>query len=400
MKPSFKITLSIIIAFAFLGTLALMIKHSPIFIGVANGQEQPKQAVKTSADINTSWQMFRGEPSLTGVSSAKIGDSLKMRWRFKTGDSVKSSAAIVDGRVYIGSDDGKVYCLELANGNKVWEFNVGKPIESSPCVVKDSVFFGSADSFIYSIDAKTGKLKWKYETGAKILGAVNWTLSPKKDKIWVLAGSYDNKLYCIDSVTGKLVWAYEADNYINGSPAVGDGKAIFGSCDELLHIVSIADGKGAGKIETDSYVAGSPAIFGKNVYAGNYGGTFLTANIESGKTLWSYIGDGSPFFSSPAVNENYVVIGSRDSQLHCLDRNNGKVLWTFQTLGKIDSSPVIVRDKIIVGSEDGNLYMVKLSDGKKIWSFEIGEAITSSPAVVDNTIIIGCDDGYVYAFGT
>jgi outer membrane protein assembly factor BamB len=85
--------------------------------------------------------------------------------------------------------------------------------------------------------------------------------------------------------------------------------------------------------------------------------------------------------------------------VHCVGRDDGKAVWTFPTLGEIDSSPVICGDKVIVGSEDGRVYMIRLSDGSEVWSYEIGQAVTSSPAVAGGMVVVGSDDGYVYAFG-
>ncbi len=84
--------------------------------------------------------------------------------------------------------------------------------------------------------------------------------------------------------------------------------------------------------------------------------------------------------------------------MHCVNRYDGKVVWTFQTLGEVDSSPVICGDKVIIGSEDGRLYLLRLSDGKQVWSYEIGQPVTSSPAVAKGMVVVGSDDGYVYAF--
>ncbi len=84
--------------------------------------------------------------------------------------------------------------------------------------------------------------------------------------------------------------------------------------------------------------------------------------------------------------------------MHCVSRDDGKVVWTFQTLGEVDSSPVICGDKVIIGSEDGRLYLLRLSDGKQVWSYEIGQPVTSSPAVANRMVVVGSDDGYVYAF--
>ena len=124
------------------------------------------------------------------------------------------------------------------------------------------------------------------------------------------------------------------------------------------------------------------------------------ADIASGKILWKYTDSDSPFFSSPAVGQDVVVFGGRDKRVHCVSRNNGQVIWTFNTLGEVDSSPVICGDKVIVGSEDGRLYLLKLSDGKQVWSYDIGQPVTSSPAVANQMVVVGSDDGYVYAFSS
>src|SRR5262245_33063162 len=204
---------------------------------------------------NSTWPMFRGGPALLGVASCRVPDKLGLLWNFKTGGPVKSSAAIAQGRVFIGSNDGNVYALNFADGKKVWAFKTGGAVESSPLFLDGKVFVGSNDAWLYSLDADSGKLLWKYETGDKILGAPNWvkspltpTLSPSDgergtNSARVLVGSYDFKLHCMDAASGKAVWTYESGNYINGSPAVADGQTAFGGCDALLHVISLANGQ-------------------------------------------------------------------------------------------------------------------------------------------------------------
>lgn len=359
-----------------------------------------------------SWPMFRGGPNLSGRAPGTLPDSLKVLWKFKTGGPVKSSPAIVDDLIFIGSSDKNVYAIDLKNGQQVWAYPATDGIEAAPCVVEGLVFIGSSDGFLYALDAKDGSLKWKYQTEGQILGAANWTRSPA-GRIWILVGSYDNKLHCVDSADGKVVWTYETGNYINGSPAVDNQKAVFGGCDALIHVVSLIDGSKITEIDGGSYIAASAAFLEGQVYVGNYDNVFIRADLPdpaspgmteqagmaAGAIVWKYADSDSPFFSSPAVGESVVVFGGRDKRVHCVGRNDGKAIWTFPTLGEVDSSPVICGDKVVVGSEDGRLYVIRLSDGTKAWSYETGQAITSSPAVAGGMVVVGCDDGYVYAFG-
>src|SRR5205823_10255912 len=155
------------------------------------------------------WPMYRGNPALTGIASGALPEKLSLLWSFKTGGPVKSSAAIIDGHVFIGSGDGNVYALDLASGKKAWAARTGGPVDSSPLVLDGKVFFGSTDASLYAVEAASGRQHWKYETGDKILGAPNWVKSPKGDANWVLVGSYDFKLHCVEAATGRTNWVYE-----------------------------------------------------------------------------------------------------------------------------------------------------------------------------------------------
>lgn len=363
-----------------------------------------KDRSKSPSKFDSSWPMFRGGPALLGIASGELPEEFKFRWKFKTDDAVRSSAVIDRGRVFIGSDDGNVYAIDLANGKKIWSFQTQGAVEATPCLFNQSVLVGSSDSFLYALDAETGDLKWKYKTGGKILGSVNYAHLEEQSasSALILVGSYDNKLHCVDFVTGNVVWTYETDSYINGAAAVADGKAIFGGCDGIIHIVSVVDGEEITAIEAEAYIAASVASTDKHAFVGNYAGQFFCTALVSGEICWSYENEDFPFFSSPAVNEDRVIFGSRDKRLHCVDRDSGKPIWTFQTRDKVDSSPVICGEKVVVGSDDGRLYVVSLSDGEELWAYEIGEAITSSPAVAfknqNGMIVVGAEDGYVYAF--
>ena len=45
----------------------------------------------------------------------------------------------------VGSNDGRVYGLDLASGKKVWEYEAASPVTSSPAVAKGKVVVATAD---------------------------------------------------------------------------------------------------------------------------------------------------------------------------------------------------------------------------------------------------------------
>jgi len=357
---------------------------------------RPEPSTQASS---SDWRMFHGGQGLLGRAPGTLADSLSLLWKFKTDGEVKSSPAISDRRVFVGSSDKNIYALDLQTGEKLWSYKAGDSVESAPCVLDGQVFVGSSDNWLYALDAGTGELKWKYETEGQILGAANWTRSPDGQATWILVGSYDNKLHCVDASSGKRLWAYETGNYVNGSPAVDDGKCVFGGCDAVIHVVSVADGSKVAEIDSGSYIAASAAFINGEIFVGNYENVFLKVDAKAARVVWKYDQSDAPFFSSPAVGDEFVVFGGRDNYVHCVRRDNGRRVWAFKTLSEVNSSPAICGDKVVIGSDDGRLYMLRLADGRQVWSYEMGQPVTSSPAVAGGLVVVGCDDGYVYAFG-
>ncbi len=97
---------------------------------------------------------------VTGTSDGRFVHALDARtgkelWRFMTQATVWASPFISgNDRVVIPSNDGNLYCLELADGEEVWRKKIGPQIFSSAVPMKEQIFFGSDDGFFYSIGTK------------------------------------------------------------------------------------------------------------------------------------------------------------------------------------------------------------------------------------------------------
>jgi PQQ-like domain len=82
--------------------------------------------------------MFRGNPQHTGVladsATPKGGAFINPKWRFQTDGRIRSSAALVKGVVYFGSDDGYLYALKAGDGTLVWKLKTSGAVSSSPAV--------------------------------------------------------------------------------------------------------------------------------------------------------------------------------------------------------------------------------------------------------------------------
>lgn len=345
------------------------------------------------------WPSFRGTPSLRGVTSATVPDQPRLLWSFPTGGPVKSTAAIVDGIAVVGSEDGQVYALRMADGGKTWSFQTDGPVLSSPLVRDGRVYVGSAGTNFYALEFATGKEVWRHGIDGEIKSSASPFPAPDGRGTWLVFGGYDNRLHCLDAATGRANWAYETGNYVHGVPAVGDGVTAFGGCDAIVHVVNLADGTLAREIDGGAYIIGSAAIVDGFAYVGQYGNEFLAIDLSKGEVAWRYRDRNFPYGASPAVTDQLVIFGGRDRRIHAVDRATGQARWTFGTRGRVESSPVVAGNRVLVGSDDGRIYLLDLEDGRERWSYEVGQAVQSSPAVIQDRFVMGADDGTVYAFG-
>ena len=79
-----------------------------------------------------------------------------------------SSPAVVNDRVYVGSFDKRVYCLDAATGDVVWNYTTEGFVASSPAVADGKVYIGSDDGYLYCLDADDGSLVWRFPTGGEV----------------------------------------------------------------------------------------------------------------------------------------------------------------------------------------------------------------------------------------
>ena len=362
----------------------------------------------TAAVCLGGWSTYHGDASLKGVGEAKLGDQLKLAWRYHAGGEVYATPVSDGERIYFTAKRGRVVALDL-NGSEVWKKaltrsnDAGKDMPlrfEAPLVCVDgSVFAGTTRGVLIALDAKTGNEKWRYDTDGIITGSPNYIKSDRKDaqtqghgKLVVLDQS-EGSLHCIETATGKLLWKTEGVERCDGAPGIGEDHIVFGSCLAALHVYSL-DGQQRKNIEVggDGQIAGGVAVDGKQAFAGLRDGALICADLEAADIVWTSEESEEQTFSTPAVTDTLVVYTSDDGFVYAVDKKEGKTAWKFDT-GGMPYSPVVAGEHVVV-SADGVLYLLNQLDGTRVWSKEISDDITS-PAIISGMIVVGADDGTV-----
>jgi len=139
-----------------------------------------------------------------------------LKWKSANTGRVLSSPALNNGFVYFGTKDtNKLFALNAATGVEAWSYAAGDIVISSPAIGDDGkIYFGSFDDKLYCLNAD-GTLNFDLT-----LSAFNLWSSPaiKNGKLYI--GSYDGKLYSINIPSTNLAssnWPMFGKNLLHRS---------------------------------------------------------------------------------------------------------------------------------------------------------------------------------------
>lgn len=353
--------------------------------------------------VQTDWSQFhfdadgtRLNPYENVLNPNNVG-RLDLKWSHKTGGTVVSSPAVVNGVVYIGSNDNNVYALNAITGKKLWSYTTGAGIYSSPAVTDGVVYVGSNDGNLYALNAVTGRKKWAYYTGG------GWSAPAVANGVVYVGSSKESgdNVYALKADTGALLWSFAARFSVYSSPAVVSGVVYIGSLDYHLYALDARTGALLWSFGTEGYMYASPVIANGIVYTDWFGGDVYAVNASSGSLLWSfYTGWPESDEASAAVADGVLFVGSSAGNIYALDGSTGAELWSYSPVGYVSlSAPAVANGVVYVGTWDNNAYALSASTGKRLWSYTTGGYLEGSPTVANGIVYLGSDDGNIYAFG-
>jgi outer membrane protein assembly factor BamB len=359
-------------------------------------------AVNDSASPD--WPMFRHDPDHTGYTTTAGPTTPNVLWSFSTrGNPVTSSPAVADGRLYVGSENGNIYCLDAKTGRQIWlNFKIDSATRSTPAISNGFLYICDSNDLFYCIDAQTGEINWTFSMGA-------WSYSsPTVANGYVYFSSSSRKLYCLDAFTGQEMWDFNLTSLepsIPGtdwttpysasgstSPAVVDDRVYVGG----TNLYCLDAGSGTLIWSYPIIVANAPAVSEGKVYFSSWQRDLYCLDADTGEKVWNQSNIGGLSGSGPSVANGRVYFGGL---IYCLSASNGEEIWRYST-GDIsaDSSPIVAGEYAYFGTSHGGYenictYCVKAATGEYVW--KSAPPFSSSPAVVDGVLYVSGGDSIV-----
>jgi outer membrane protein assembly factor BamB/chitodextrinase len=317
-----------------------------------------------------------------------------------TGDLVKSSPALVDGRVYVGTEGGNVVAFGKAPdldvpGNEI-NFSaanppVGQNVTVTARIYNRGTLNASADARMSDglpgIEIAAGRID--VATGQYVEFSGNWTVQPGVHAIVVNVSNTTPREVTLHNNQASRLYTPPARQ--GWTMFKGDAARTAGRDNLTVPNTNALDWSSP----TGPGAFASPVTAGNRLYQAS-GNRVFAIDARGGAPLWTFDA-GSPVHSTPAVS-NILVFGTLDGRIIALNEWDGSFMWTLQTGGEVRSSPLIVSETVCVGSSDGYLYALRLSSyltGSVLWKAYLGGPVLSSPAydAASDTLVVGSHYG-------
>ncbi len=310
-----------------------------------------------------------------GIDAAAAG-RLELAWAFAFPDATRarSQPAVTPDAIFIGSQSGRVYALNPADGCIWWHYDAGAEVRAAPTISTgpdgrpQSLFFGDFAGTVHAIDARTGLRQWTKSVRDHPDGTITGSVTLHRGQLFVPMSSTE------------VVSAYNPDyaccTFRGGVTAL-----------------SAADGATLWRMyTTDVATPQANSAAGVRNRGPSGAPVWSTPTVDARRGL-IYVGTGENY-SSPANAMSDAIIA--------IDMTNGRVRWVQQTVSgdawnaacgraagpncptengpdfDFGAPPILVRltggrDIILAGQKSGVIYgLDPANQGAILWQHRVG----------------------------
>ncbi len=209
---------------------AFPVRSAPLAVAAAGGQASTGHA---------DWVMLGANPQRTSSVPDEIrGDITPVWYRpIEPYINYKTQVIAADGKLFISTARG-LYCLNADTGAVLWVYPTEVPLGHSPTYSNGKVYVGSYDRTIHCVDALTGKRVAGWNPYVALAG---FETNPVVANGRVYAGNRDGYFYCLDASTGALVWRFKTGSAIRNSAAMDSSGTIYFASEDL-YAYALRDG--------------------------------------------------------------------------------------------------------------------------------------------------------------
>ncbi len=322
-----------------------------------------------------------------------------------------SGGVVADGTLYVGSMDGELLAVNVANGSRPWTMPLETEkkgggacaapatppaIYGTPAVGEGLVFVASYSGKIYAYNSTSGALRWVYprigDFDVPIIGG------PVVSEGVVYVGVADGKVYAFDAATGDKMWEFQTGDKIWSSPAILDNILFIASFDKKLYAVETASGAKIWEFETSGVLIAEPLVHNGVVYVGSFDRYLYALDATSGNLKWEFMGEKG-FWVKPVILNDVIYAPSLDGKVYAIDAQNGNKIVEFNLDSPVSSSPVLVGELVIVATQNGQVYAIDTTSNEQRRLVDLRELANRTKLTINAPLTEGNGSIFVHTQG-
>lgn len=329
----------------------------------------------------------------------KSGVQLRKLWEFQVEEATNFAASIAiltqpvcdEERVYLASENGTLYALKMASGEKVWEFTAGSPVRQKVILGDHSLFVVTSGMEALSLECLTGNLRWRRKLDGEIFTPLIFFRG-------ALYFGFSRYIACLRASDGEEIWRFETQGEVHAPPLI-NGELLYGGSDDgFLYALTPREGRLRWRFSTSGKIGGAPLLFERTLFVGSYDNYIYALHPDSGKLKWKKI-TGGDVNCSPIGWEKWLFVTSLDNFLYCLQVKNGYLYYRFSLPYRIYHHPLISEDLLFMVPFSDTLIVIDPKNGEQVASFTAPSLITSplglSPR--EEILFLGTNQGILIA---
>ncbi len=279
---------------------------------------------------------------------------------------ISGGVGVGEGLVLLGSTDGEVIALAVADGSLRWIAKLGSEVLATPAAARGRVYAQTIDGRLLALDAENGDVLWTYDNQVPIL-TLRGTSSPVVADGIVYAGFASGKVMALRATNGEPIWE---------------------------HRVMLPEGRS--ELERMVDVDTQPLIMPGAVYVGSYQGRVKGLTRREGRVQWEH--EISTYLDlAEGIGLLYAV--DDEDIITAIDMSTGEVAWTQDAfrLRRL-SPPLAFSNYIVVGDSDGYVHVIAQRDGRLMGRRKLDDkGVRSGMVVADGTLYVLGNSGALQA---
>lgn len=307
----------------------------------------------------------------------------------------ESPVVTADGRILVGTRDGKVVVIDGRTGSREGKGDFGDSVEGGLAVSGPLVFVPLArdDAGLVGHDAVRGTRVWALGEGPHMA-------APTLVAGVLVAGAHDGTARGLDPGTGAVLWSARPDTsaQFRAAPVDAGGLAVVADTEGKLRAYDPASGDLRWTADAGAPVYRTPAASGDLLLVPTTRGRLLALDAASGDTSWDVRIDPLARWATPAVADGLVFAGATDGTIRALDAETGAERWAHTFDGNIGGAPLASGGVVYIGTYDQRVTALDAETGAELWSHEVSGRVRAGIVSAGGTVVVLAEPRFIYGF--